>query len=614
MAGSFEDLGEGLMFNNPDWSPWVDKKHMTKIIKDVVYRAWPGLDDFLDTLIIPPLKLDEDPPDIYETLNQMRAPLEAIMTMVLSGEFGYFKMYHEAIKTEYYEEMLNGDLDRLCFIFCMGCSKYMLSKLLYHIDRKFIPQFLKNMLIKPNLQSIIDKCKKSIFVKTTMEKEQEGYAKMSDLIFTICQNYMINQDYEAMEVAMLDLEKIEVAEKAEHVKAMVESLNFFVPEFFVEALQSEHPRDVLMYDERMKKFTYDMLRAHHLKTLEDLCLKYGNPRERKMDMSRIANLHLQRKDRHNLMYCPEVDGLSYEELRILDRLRKNQLTENDMKVVNRSQNMLNIKAVMDKEVAVGDVVDIDDLTMTITKKDGSKKVYNYGDKTFKYRYNDALRMLFDEETAVAVRKMANSSMKNKLKTTGITIKEQMDAIGNLKPFDTRDMSVQQLLDHREAQIEKLIKESPIATKLRIFRNSKLGTPEHPKLEYLTVNDLLNEMTYLVEDDPTLLCYKLIELEQLDKFVAKQDSYIAEGIKMDIEKARKMDNKIGKKAYDEGYKRLDFGDITYIANPDPDPFDIDRKEIIKQLQEENQELKTQLEEIKKRRTNWLKVPKITGARL
>lgn len=84
--------------------------------------------------------------------------------------------------------------------------------------------------------------------------------------------------------------------------------------------------------------------------------------------------------------------------------------------------------------------------------------------------------------------------------------------------------------------------------------------------------------------------------------------------MDIEKARKMDNKIGKKAYDEGYKRLDFGDITYMANPDPDPFDIDRKEIIKQLQEENEELKTRLEEIKKRRTNWLKVPKITGARL
>ena len=52
----------------------------------------------------------------------------------------------------------------------------------------------------------------------------------------------------------------------------------------------------------------------------------------------------------------------------------------------------------------------------------------------------------------------------------------------------------------------------------------------------------------------------------------------------------------------------------MANPDPDPFDIDRKEIIKQLQEENQELKSELEEIKKRRTNWLKVPKITGARL
>lgn len=616
VAGSYDDIGgDALMFNNPDWSPWVDKKYMTKIIKDVVYKAWPGLDDFLDTLIIPPLRLDEDPPNIYDILNQMKAPLEAVMTMVLSGEFGYFKMYNEAIKTEYYEEILFGDLDRLCFIFCMSCSKYMLSKLMYHVDRKFIPQFLKNMLIKPNLQAIIDKCKKSIFVKTTMEKEQEGYQAMNDLIFTICQNYMINQDYESMELAMLEFEKINVSEKAEHTRAMIDSLNLFVPEFFIEAMQTEHPRDTLLFDERMKKFSYDVLRCHQLKTLEALCLKYGDPKDHKLNISKIANLHLQRKDRHNLIQCPEVDGLTYGELHILDRLRKNQLTDADMKIVSRSQKMLNIKAVMDKEVSVGDVVDIDDLTMTITKTDGTKKTYNYGDKTFKYRYNDALRMLFDEETAIAIRKSVNDNPKNKLKTTGITVKEQMDSISKLKPFDIREMSVQQILEHRNNQIEKLIKESPIATKLRIFRKSKLGTPEHPKLLYLTANDILNEMAFLVEEDPITLCYKLIELEQLDKFLAKQDSYIAEGIKMDIEKARKLEEKTGKKAIDEGYKKFDLGDISYMANPDPDPFDINKKQTIEELKEENRMLRAELEAIHKSRSSWINnIPKITGARL
>ena len=614
VARTFEELGDGLMFNNSNWTPWTDKIEMSYLIKNVIYKAWPGLDDFLDTLITPPLKLDEDPPDVYEILEQMKAPLEAIMTMVLSGEFGYFQMYNEAIKTEYYEEILIGDLDRLCYIFCLGVSKFMLSKLLYHIDRKFLPQFLKNMLIKPNLQPIIDKCKKSFFVKSTMAKEQDDTERMNNLIYEICQHYMITQNYDAMESAIDEFANIHIPDKAQRVGYVIDGFSFFVPQFFIDALKSEDPKGVLMYDERLKRFTYEMLRAHDPKTLEELCLKYGTHRNRRMDISRIANLHIERKSHHGVMYCPEVDGLSIQELKVLDRLRKNQLTDSDMEIVNKSQKMLNIKAVMDKEVQVGDVVDIDNLTMTITKKDGTKRVYNYGDKTFKYRYNDALRMLFDEETALAIRAIVEDP-KSKLYGTGITEKEQMDRIGQARPFDPRGMTHKDLNEHREKVISTIMTTSPMRTKMRVFAATKLGTPEHPKLEYLTINDLLNSIPFIVERDADLLAFKLIELKQLRDFIQQQDKYIEEGIKMDKERIEKMKIKTGNDAYDDGYKRIDFGDTSYIAHPDPDPFNIDRNVVIQKQDEVIKTLQAELEAIKRKRSSWINnIPKITNARL
>ena len=94
-----------------------------------------------------------------------------------------------------------------------------------------------------------------------------------------------------------------------------------------------------------------------------------------------------------------------------------------------------------------------------------------------------------------------------------------------------------------------------------------------------------------------------------------DKYIEEGIKMDKERIEKMKIKTGNDAYDDGYKRIDFGDTSYIAHPDPDPFNIDRNVIIQKQDEAIKALQAELNEIKQKRSSWINnIPKITNARL
>ena len=177
------------------------------------------------------------------------------------------------------------------------------------------------------------------------------------------------------------------------------------------------------------------------------------------------------------------------------------------------------------------------------------------------------------------------------------------------------MNAKDLNEHREKVIAKIMEKSPVRTKMRVFAGTKLGTPEHPKLEYLTVNDLLNSIPFIVERDADLLAFKLIELKQLRDFIQQQDKYIEEGIKMDRERIEKMKIKTGNDAYDDGYKRIDFGDTSYIAHPDPDPFNIDRNVIIQKQDEAIKALQAELNEIKQKRSSWINnIPKITNARL
>ena len=563
----------GLMTNNPqNWSPWADKHDMTEFLQRKVYSFWPGAEEILDKLMFVPVA-SENVPDCEDLIENLMPVLDSTMTMVLSGEFQYFKMYNDAISTEYYEEILLGDMDRLTYIFMLGCSPYALSRLLYYVDKRFLPQFIKNSIIRPNLQRIINQCRVHIFRKTNMEQEQSAIEKLGHLVFECCQDYMINHRFEDMETTMKEIAEIDIPEKAFYVRSYAESLTFFVPEFFIDDLGSEDPIMTFYNDPRLNKFMHDLARTHTMDRLLDLCYDYCKPEDKKYQKTRIENLYIERRQRQHVDYCPEIDGLSYKELQILDRLRKGNATEEDQEFIKSDQKMLNIQSIVDREVGLSDIVDVDNDYVTIHKEDGTAKKINYASPTFKYQYNDAFIRLFGQDDGTQLKQAVYKEGEtfNKLESTGITEKEYGDIIASGKRFDPKGMNADARIKHRKNMIEKLIKQSKNPREMRMFQKRRLGTIEQPKLEYLTANDITNDLPFLVEKDPELLCYKLIELDKLHKFVSEQNKYLFDNIKKEeLDKIEAKNRKVAVQYADDddAIVYLDPEDVEYIKQNIP----------------------------------------------
>ena len=126
-----------------DVDAFNDKNDMNIFMNEILNGGWYGTQELIDQIVLPPDLMPGEVPSLETLLDGIDTVLETVMAMILDGEFPMFQVYHNSIKTDYYEEIFLRDLDRLTYMVMVVLNPRKLSPLTYYMNPQFIHNFLK---------------------------------------------------------------------------------------------------------------------------------------------------------------------------------------------------------------------------------------------------------------------------------------------------------------------------------------------------------------------------------------------------------------------------------------------------------------------------------------
>lgn len=506
-----------------DVDAFNDKNDMNIFMNEILNGGWYGTQELIDQIVLPPDMMPGDVPSLETLLDGIDTVLETVMAMILDGEFPMFQVYHNSIKTDYYEEIFLRDLDRLTYMVMVVLNPRKLSPLTYYMNPQFIHNFLKHKVVKPGIWKYIEKSRGEINRKTNLDKEMEDTARLKTVITGFTTSLLITHKFEEVDKYMEEYRTIDVPNRDFIVDDIIERGDYFIPDFLKDALkykEGEDPVLIIKNDPRFNNFYDRYLVTHTEEAFIQLCMEFTKPERYNRTRERIINLYRSRKEAMKFLAAPEIDGMSYQEIYTIERIiERKELEEGDDYYIDHNYKIQNIKYIVDNECTAKEKVTVDNDLITISGPGDYKETYNYNDKNMIQDYNNPYYIMFGKEDGRRLIEHINSSTRNPLFKVGFTT----DEVNHYKWNDPEKLKVPDSTEAisriANAYMSRVISKYGVKdADIKFLRETPLGLGEHRYLKYLKLSDLLSDKPYIEDNSDYWVCLKLIELDQLRTFI------------------------------------------------------------------------------------------------
>lgn len=412
----------------------------------------------------------------------------------------------EDIKSEYFDSLVLPQLPNITYAIVCLTSDYILGMLMYYIKKEFIFNFIMNDIVRPNLPQALDNVRNVLLRKDTVSKQIKEADKLTDLINDIIADLMVKLDVDALQLHLQQLVEFDFKDKVSFVSSILNSSKYFVPNFLANILMSLHCNDTDI--ERCIQFMKQYMVTHTKESMHELFRGYLDNRISYVDLQTIVNVTLmERNSYQGVANLQVIDGLSFDEIKVANRLIAFTSTNADKSIIEASETLKNIKALIDKFHTFNTAITLSGNELIMTDSSGGTSRYNIRKDGLAKKLVDPFFIF--KQSAFIKHLFINKKDRSALYQTGLTREEDEDSLLTMSRMSINNKSPEEKVRHRNSQIKKLVQE---------FKHNKEIMDEYNRLTTTKIEEIkymnpTRSKTYVMNDSGRLLL-TLTETEYL----------------------------------------------------------------------------------------------------
>lgn len=439
------------------------------------------------------------------TLDELTSNLKSVLKVVIKTHYNqssFNSTFKTNITSDYYDSIIPSFYDDFTYaVLNMASSRFILSSLLYYFDKKFIYDYIKTMIVEEYSKSIIDEIRERLQHSTSIEYEDRQSSKLHELVNKLIQSFMISYNLEDIQFNLKSLLEINITNKDNIIKSIIESSPYIVPEFIRRMILD--PSTSLNMIPNINNYLSRVKLKHTISGFNSIYKDVVNDPFYK---DKLEKTLVERNHYHNISSQKVIDDITFDEIFVLNRILSESLADSDTQVINNNQILKNIHEVIKKHRTIEDVVLINNEYLILRNNHSGERQYNYKDNNLTNKLNDPFRMF-----GSLSEKYSNNNFwetdKSVLTSTGVTTTEFSQLLLNNKRTTILNKGPTERLLHRKRTINRLVNKygnnPDIKSKLEDISNKFLT-------EFKYASTALNTV-FTVPDEKQLLLM-LFELE------------------------------------------------------------------------------------------------------
>lgn len=343
-------------------------------------RVW----DILNTVVLPTsfkpeLSLDE----INKVL--VSAHEMVVKTMLNDQETTNLlgNTFADTIKNSYFESTIQNSYGIITLRTIEGVSsRYILSNLLFYIEKNSVFDYVYSMITQENTIPIIKRYREQIEKLTFMEVENKAIEIVQEATKQLLYAMMVSYEFDDIREACDAILNAQLRDN-EKITTVVNTLKFneyLAPDFVYEI--ALNPQNLSSYEDKIHKYLNEIKLIH----LPQTYFKYYKNFCKRSDVFRIkdqAERTKRERDAYHSIVGVRCDGLTADEIEILNKIvMENIFIDKYKDIINKSIILKNIKNIIFDHKHINDIVTIDNDAVYFTSTDGKSKprAFSYKDR------------------------------------------------------------------------------------------------------------------------------------------------------------------------------------------------------------------------------------------
>lgn len=435
--------------------------------------------------------------------------LEPVVTTLCTGDVMSLD-FSKDIKSEYYDSLITPQLSSITYALLCITSDYTLGMLLYYIQKEFIFNYIMNDVVRPNIYEVVEKVKLTLNRKDAMDVEIKKSEELTNLIENTIHDLMIKLDIDQFQSNLIQLSRFEFKDKVNFIENTINNSKIFVPSFLYDVLTTGQCSDVDI--ERCSNFIQRYTISHSVEAIRELFKSYVK-QDIPLDML-INTTLLERNSYQGISSLQTLDGLTFVDVKIANRLINFTSTDADKAFIEKSEVLKNIQTIVTKFHKYNTSIKLEGNDIILTDANGVSKTYNIRKEGLSKTLTDPF-FIFKQAEFVKHLFTTNKS-RSSLYQTGITKAEDDNNLLSFSRTDMNHRSVEEKVQHRNSQITKLLQQ---------FKHDKHIMDEYTRLTTTKIEEIkymnpTQTKTYVINDSGRLLLI-LTETEYLYRQILKQ---------------------------------------------------------------------------------------------
>lgn len=452
-------------------------------------------------------------PGMLMTLDDIKKNLLALLdptiTTLCTGDILNMD-FSKDIKSEYYDSLIAPQISSITYAMLCITSDYVLGMLLYYIQKEFIFNFIMNDVVRPNIYESIERVRVTLNKKDAMDMEIKRSEELTEIIEDTISDLMVKLDIDSFQNNLTKLATFEFRDKQNFIISTLDNSKYFVPNFMYTIMSTGTCSDLDI--ERCTQFIQRYMISHSIDAIRDLFKNYANQNS---NLELLINHTLTERNTYQGIHNLQIlDGLTFIEVKIANRIINFTTTEEDKPFIDKSEVLKNIKSIVDKFHKYNTSIKLEGNNIILTDSVGESKTYNIRkeglsknllDPFFIFKQADFIKHLF----------MSNK-VKSSLYQTGVTKEEDENSLLTMSRSAINSKTPEEKVQHRNTQIQKLVQR---------FKNDKYVMDEYKRLTSTKISDIkymnpTQSKTYVMNDAGRLLL-TLTETEYLYRQILQE---------------------------------------------------------------------------------------------
>ena len=402
-------------------------------------RIW----DILNTVVQP---VAFRPEMTLEEINKVLITThEMVVKTLINDQFTRNELgntFADSVKNSYYESTIQNDYGLITFkILEAVSSRYILSNLLFYIERKKIFDYIYSMITQEYTIPLIKKYREKIEQLTFMDIENKAIADVHDATTQLHFAIMVSYDFDVIRESCNIIANAQLREEEKNV-TIINTLRLnkeLTPDIVYEiALNAQN---LASYEDRLRKFIKEMSLLH----LPNTYFRFFRTICKRSDATQLkdqAERTKRERDNYHTISGVRCDGLNAEQIEVLNKIINESIFLDSYKdIIDKSFILQNVKIIIRAHKHLNDTVTMDNDAVYFTDTTGKMKprAFAYKDRILEDEFaigdddelpdNHGIEDIDDEEvdrlnndnpilsmTGIGPNTFGNIYFKNKLET------------------------------------------------------------------------------------------------------------------------------------------------------------------------------------------------------